>query len=114
MNSISRRQRAWLGALVCSAAASLLIPIVRSTPVEGLVPFLFLAVIISIAIYFGSIAGMIGTLAAGLVFAVFLFRPIPSLVVDDLSARSNLIWMVFIGVILSELLGVHSRLNKRP
>jgi K+-sensing histidine kinase KdpD len=97
---------------MCLAAATVVIAIFGSTPIENLTPLLFLAVIVSVAIYFGSVAGTVGTLTAGFLFAVLLFRPVPSLVVDNLSARSNLIWMVLIGVILSELLGAHYPTSK--
>jgi len=61
-----------------------------------------------VAIRFGKAAGIIGTFAAALVFAVFLFRPTLSPLVEDVSARDHLIWMLLIGVILSDLLGAYT------
>jgi hypothetical protein len=42
---------------------------------------------------------------------VFLFEPWLSLAVRDSVARDRLIWMVLIGIIISDLLGPH---NLRP
>ena len=97
-----------MGAGACAIAASLATPFFNDTSVRTLVPFIFLAVIVFIAIRFGSIAGMLGTIAAALIFSIFLFKPIPSPFVEDPAARSHLIWMVLIGVILSDLLGAYT------
>jgi K+-sensing histidine kinase KdpD len=71
-------------------------------------PFFFLGVIILIAIRFGNRAGIVGTLAAALVFATFLFEPTLSPLVEDTAARDHLIWMLLIGIILSDLLGAYT------
>jgi K+-sensing histidine kinase KdpD len=102
---MSYRVRVWIGIAVCVLAAALVTPLFRHSSQSVILPFLFLAVIIPVALRFGSIAGIAGTLLAGLIFAAFLFPPTISLVVEHRMARSNLIWMFFIGVISSELLG---------
>lgn len=81
---------------------------------KNLVPFLFLVVIALIASRFGSLAGVVGTFLAGLLFATFLFRPIPSLNIEEVGARNNLIWMLLGGVILSDLLGAYKDTDRRP
>jgi K+-sensing histidine kinase KdpD len=50
-------------------------------------------------------AGVLGTIAIALIFATFLFEPRFNLTVADMAARSHLIWMVLIGMIVSGLLG---------
>jgi K+-sensing histidine kinase KdpD len=73
-----------------------------------LLPLLFLGVIVFVAIRFGSVAGILGTLAAGLIFAIFLFQPTPSPFVEDPISRNHLVWMLLIGVVVSELLRTYS------
>ncbi|HKR83146.1 MAG TPA: DUF4118 domain-containing protein [Terriglobales bacterium] len=102
---MSNRLRTWIGIAVCALAAALVTPLFRYSSQSVILPFLFLAVIIPVALRFGSIAGIAGTLLASFIFAAFLFPPTVSLVVEHRMARNNLIWMFFIGVISSELLG---------
>jgi K+-sensing histidine kinase KdpD len=96
---------ATLGALLCSVLAAGLTLLFYASTFKTLVPFLFIAPILLVALRFGSTAGVLGTIAAALIFASSLFEPRLSLVVRDLAARSNLIWMVLLGLIISELLG---------
>ncbi len=42
--------------------------------------------------------GVIGTLAAALIFASFLFSPMGNIHVADEAARGNLGWMMLIGI----------------
>jgi len=61
--------------------------------------------IMVVAICFGNIAGVLATITAAIIFAVFLFEPWLSLAVRDSVAKDRLIWMVLIGIIISDLLG---------
>jgi K+-sensing histidine kinase KdpD len=70
---------------------------------------LFLGIIVLVAIRFGVLAGIFGTITAALIFAVFLFEPRLSLAVQDSVAKSNLIWMLVAGIAISELVGHQSR-----
>ena len=63
-----------------------------------MVPLLFIAVIVFAAMRFGMLASAIGSLTATLVFAYFLFTPIGSFRVQKGEARTNLAWMLLIGV----------------
>ena len=91
---------------LCLAAAGLLALGFRSSSYKSLLPFLFLSVITLVAARFGSWPGIVGTLGASGIFALFLFEPVFSLRVSDTAQRSNLIWMALIGIVVSELLGV--------
>lgn len=70
-------------------------------------PFCFLAVILFVAVRFGVLAGTLGTLFAEAIFAVFLFEPLHSVVVQNQIARTNLLWMFLGGLALSDLFGHH-------
>lgn len=108
MKSVKRRWAWWIGAGSCTFAAAILSLLFSYTSFKTLLPFLFLGVIILVATRFGKIAGILGTLAATLIFATFLFQPTLSPLVEDAVARDHLIWMVLIGIILSDLLGTHT------
>ena len=60
-------------------------------------------VLLVIAGIFGARAGVLGTVLAALVFAAFLFGPTGNLSVASDSARSNLGWMLLIGLVFSFL-----------
>jgi K+-sensing histidine kinase KdpD len=100
-----------VGAALCSVLAAGLTLTFYGSSFKTVLPVLFLAPILSVVLRFGSTAGVLGTIAAALIFASFLFEPRLSLAVHDLAARSNLIWMVLLGLIISELLG---RGNTKP
>lgn len=68
----------------------------RGSTFEGFLPFLFLGVLIIVAMRFGVAAGIVGTIAAAMIFAVLLFKPVLSIRISDSVARSNLIWMVIL------------------
>lgn len=79
------------GAIVASLAAG-------GYSWRTIVPLLFSAVLLIIALVFGARAGIIGTLVAAAVFAAFLFDPLWRFHVADSSARVNLGWMLLIGM----------------
>lgn len=81
---------------------------------RGNLPLVFLAVITLVALYLGAAAGVAGTISAAIVFALFLFPPIGSPLVEDLSERSNVGWMLLGGITISYLLGPRSRDKSDP
>jgi hypothetical protein len=97
--------RSSLGAASCTALAGCLIPVFAGNTYRAIVPLLFLLVILYVALRFGHIAGIIGTVCAALVFEIFLFEPRLSLAIHNASARNHLISMVILGICASELLG---------
>jgi K+-sensing histidine kinase KdpD len=72
-------------------------------PWKDVVPLVFTVVLLVVAAIFGFRAGVLGTVLAALVFAAFLFGPTRSLGVASDSARSNLGWMLLIGLVFSFL-----------
>ncbi|MCU1269631.1 MAG: hypothetical protein JWN74_925 [Acidobacteriaceae bacterium] len=97
--------RSSVGAASCTAVAGCLVPVFSGTKLSPAVPLLFLLVILYVALRFGNIAGIIGTVCAALVFASILFEPRPSLAISSPLERNLLFSMVILGVCASELLG---------
>lgn len=102
---MSRVQSASVGAVCCAIAAAGLTPVISQTPFSSFAPLVFLVVIFLVAARFGNFAGMFGTLTAALVFAIFLFEPRFSLMIDNQASRNHLVWMIVIGLVISDLLG---------
>jgi hypothetical protein len=101
--------RSSFGAASCTAAAGCLVLLFSGSAHRAAVPFLFLLVILCVALRFGTIAGVIGTICAALVFEIFLFEPKISLAINSSVARNHLISMVILGVCASEVLGHRKR-----
>lgn len=97
--------RSSLGAASCTAAAGCLIPVFAGNAYRNIAPLLFVLVILYVALRFGHVAGIIGTVCAALVFEIFLFEPTLSLAIENPSSRNHLISMVILGICASELLG---------
>lgn len=92
-----------LGMVCCTVVAALLIPLFGASSGKAFLPIPFLLIIVLVAFGFGRAAGILGTLAAAFLFAWFLYEP-AGLAVADPVAKSHLIWMLIIGVLLSDLL----------
>lgn len=93
--------RTLLGAVFCAVLALISAQVVGELKFKDIVPLLFVPVIIATAAIFGRGAGILGSLASGLIFAVFLFAPIHSWSVTETTARNNLGWMLLAGIALS-------------
>jgi K+-sensing histidine kinase KdpD len=70
------------------ATAGLVTLMFRGNSFKTILPILFLAIIVFGALKFGRVAGLLGTIVAAIIFAVFLFEPTPSLGVTDPTFRS--------------------------
>ena len=101
-----------LGAVLGSVAAGCVSLVLDEPKVEPSLPLLFLIVIFLIAIKFGSLAGIAGTIGAGLIFASFL-PPRWSLTVTNPASRTHLMWMLLCGIVLSDLFGAYVRPYRR-
>jgi len=95
--------------ILCLAAAGLSALAFQVSPHKSFLPLLFLPIIVFVGVRFGSTAGILGTIGAAALFAEFLFEPTSSWRVDDSVQRSNLIWMVIIGIAASEIGGVRPK-----
>ncbi len=78
-----------IGSSVCVGVAVLSVLFFRGQAGADVLPLLFLAVVLLVALYFGMLAGLVGSVASALVFAVFLFPPIGSVVIQDSAERSS-------------------------
>jgi K+-sensing histidine kinase KdpD len=87
-----------IGALVCALAALALSTAASGHSWRNIAPLIFTGVLLIIAGFFGSRAGVIGTIAAALIFASFLFSPVGNIHITDDAARGNLGWMMLIGI----------------
>jgi hypothetical protein len=92
-----------MGTICCTIAAACLIPVFYASTVKAFLPIPFLLIIVLVAFRFGRAAGVLGTIAAALLFALFLYEP-PGLGVSDPAARTHLMWMLIIGIVISDLL----------
>jgi K+-sensing histidine kinase KdpD len=111
----TRRQSSWksllavagsgtlAGALVCFVAAFVASVFAIGHPWRADVPLLFTVILLAAARLFGARAGVIGTVLAALVFAAYLFNPLGNFRVASDVARSNLGWMLMIGIAFSFL-----------
>jgi hypothetical protein len=92
-----------LGTVCCTIAAACLIPVFHASTVKAILPIPFLLIIVLVAFRFGRGAGVLGTITAAFLFAWFLYEP-AGLAVGDPVAKSHLIWMIIIGIAISDLL----------
>jgi K+-sensing histidine kinase KdpD len=70
----------------------------RQTPYQSSVPLLFIILAALVAFFIGKRAAYLGLIAAALVFAVMLFKPLGSWHVDEQGARVSLAWMLMGGL----------------
>src|SRR6266567_7618186 len=99
------RVSSWAGGTSCAIAAALATLLFYESSFKAMLPLGFLTVIAGVAILFGRLGGIVGTVTTSLVFASVLFEPRPSLAVADPVAKSHLAWMAAIGLVLSDLMG---------
>jgi glycosyltransferase involved in cell wall biosynthesis len=90
-----------LGAALCSGIAALVCVFLQNSSIKTPLPIWFLLVIVFVVFRFGSLAGTLGTISAGLIFEAFLFEPFHSLAVRSPDARNSLLWMFLGGIAFS-------------
>jgi K+-sensing histidine kinase KdpD len=91
------------GAVLCFLAALVTGEIAGGHTWKAEVPLIFTVVLLVVALLFGAWAGVLGTLLSGFVFATHLFTPLGNLHIANDAARSNLGWMLMIGIAFSFL-----------
>ena len=92
-----------IGTLLCTSAAVLLAALFAFSSMRVSLPLICLAVVLAIAASFGAATGILGSVLSSLVLAYFVFSPVYSLRVSDISARNNLGWLLLGGISLSFL-----------
>lgn len=98
---IDERLRPVVGTALCGILAIAISLLGQSKPGKSALPIWFLAAVMVIVFRFGSMAGVLGTILSGIIFAVCLFDPLGSLAVHDAVQKNNLMWMVLAGLMLS-------------
>ena len=102
-----------VGSILCLVAAIFTAVFAHGHAWQVDVPLPFTVVLLVVALLFGARAGVIGTLLAALVFATHLFLPLGSIRIESNTARSNLGWMLMIGIAFSFLFAPHKSSLKR-
>src|SRR5438309_1840737 len=92
------------GAIISGLAAVIASALSQGHAWKNLVPLVFIVVLLVVAWLFGARAGIFGSVLAALIFAAFLFAPSGSIGVVNDNARSNLGWMLLVGIAFSFLL----------
>jgi K+-sensing histidine kinase KdpD len=105
--SRSRHAISTLTVILLLAAVAALASVFFAAPAtRNLVPVVFVVVIVLVALRFGALVGILGSLVGAVIFARWLYAPLGSLRVEDAVARDHLGWMLLAGVSLSYLLAV--------
>lgn len=93
-----------IGIFICASAAALASYLFHGRgSTRTIVPIVFLAIITGVALRWGTVAGVVGSLVSAAIFAFFLFTPLGSLSVSGGRARSSLGWLLLGGLTLSVL-----------
>ncbi len=90
--------------MVLAAAAGLACLALATSSTRTLVPAVFVVAVVLVALRFGALAGILGSLAGAVIFAHWLYPPLGSLRIQDAAARDHLGWMLLAGISLSYLL----------
>jgi K+-sensing histidine kinase KdpD len=81
-----------LGIGICATTAALLAFFLKDTPdIRFVAPMICLQVVTLVTVLWGRKSGLIGTLLANLIFALFLFPPRGSIVIHDSTERLMLL-----------------------
>lgn len=91
------------GALACLVAALVSVAVASGHSWIAELPLMFTIILLFAALLFGAWAGVLGTVLSAVVFATHLFNPLGNLRVSNDVARSNLGWMLMIGIAFSFL-----------
>ena len=94
-----------IGFVLCGFSASLLAILFWHSRFQLLAPILFVFVVVAIAMRFGRVVGLLGTLFGAALFAIWLYPPLGALRVSSQQARNSLNALLLGGLVLSYLLG---------
>ncbi len=97
-----------IGIVICAWSAALMCFFFQNHSSKYLLPLAFIFIVLLVAVRCGVTAGILGSISAAVIFAVFLYQPFGSLIVKNTAARSNIGWMLMGGLVLSYLLGTNA------
>jgi K+-sensing histidine kinase KdpD len=86
-----------IGATVCALLAGLALLLFNPFHFKTLLPFAFIGVLMLVSQRFGAAAGLLGGIATAMIFAYFS-PPVASIRVTDAALRTNLSWMLLLGI----------------
>jgi K+-sensing histidine kinase KdpD len=92
-----------IGALLCAVTAAGATALAAGHSWQAWIPLVFVAMLLVVSAVFGMHAGILGTLLSAIIFAEFLFHPVGSFRIANEAARSNLAWMLLLGISFSFL-----------
>ncbi len=92
-----------IGTILTACLALLASALLYGSSFKFALPMLFLAVVLCVAHYFGTLTGILGTMCAALIFAEFLFSSHGGPHVISVRARESLNWLLLGGISLSFL-----------
>ena len=87
-----------IGAAFCGIIAAVLSLVMRHAGDKSLLPLIFIVVLVAAALRYGMLATILGAVLATTIFAYLLFVPVGSFKVQKGEARTNLTWMVMVGI----------------
>jgi len=87
-----------IGAAFCAITAAVLSLVMLHVPGKPLLPLIFIVVLVAAALRYGVLSAILGAVLATVIFAYFLFVPIGSFKVQKGEARTNLAWMLMVGI----------------
>ena len=90
--------------LLLAAAAVLACTRLTAPNLRHFLPAVFVVIVVAVALRYGALAGVVGSLVCAAVFARWLYPPLGSLRVQDSVARDHIGWMLLAGISLSYLL----------
>ncbi len=94
---------------LCSAMSAALCFTLRHSAIENAVPLLLIPIVVWVALRFGVLAGVLGTVVSALIFAMYLFPPLHHAAVSDPHQKNSLGWLLLGGIALSGLFGAPRR-----
>jgi K+-sensing histidine kinase KdpD len=102
---------ALIGTIFCAVLAALSVILFPRNGHHTALPLLFVVVIGLVATRYGALAGVLGSISAAMIFSYFWFLPIGSFSVTREAARSNLSWMLILGITVSYFLSFPARVK---
>jgi K+-sensing histidine kinase KdpD len=97
-----------IGIVICAWSAALMCFFFQAHNSKYLLPLAFIFVVLVVAMRCGVSAGIIGSVVAAIIFAMFLYQPLGSVMISNPAARGNIGWMLMGGLVLSYLLGTNA------